>query len=191
MYQYPLSLSFKIIAIAPQVKVMDASGKIILYVRQKALALKESVPVFSDEKQQNQLYEIKADRVIDFSANYGITKMDGQSIGKLSRKGARSIWKATYPVSDSNGIEVGLIHEENPWMKVLDSVVGEIPFAGMFINPAYLIDIRDQTMLYLKKEPAVFESKFRVEKRGEFSDAEEELLLTSLLMMLLLERSRG
>ncbi|MFQ5407261.1 MAG: hypothetical protein ACE5FI_02420, partial [Anaerolineales bacterium] len=95
MYQYPLKLSFKIIAIAPQVKVTDATGQLVLYVRQKALALKESVKVYADEQQQRMLYEIKADRVIDFSANYAIMSADGRSIGKISRKGAKSLWKAT------------------------------------------------------------------------------------------------
>lgn len=191
MYQYPLKLSFKIIAIAPQVKVTDATGQLVLYVRQKALALKESVKVYADEQQQRMLYEIKADRVIDFSANYAIMSADGRSIGKISRKGAKSLWKATYLVFDANDLEVGLIHEQNPWMKVLDGLLSDIPGAGMFINPAYLIDLRGQSVLYLKKEPALFEGKFRLEKRGEVSEAEEELLLASMIMMLLLERSRG
>lgn len=191
MYQYPLKLSFKIIAIAPQVKVTDATGQLVLYVRQKALALKESVKVYADEQQQRMLYEIKADRVIDFSANYAIMSADGRSIGKISRKGAKSLWKATYLVFDANDLEVGLIHEQNPWMKVLDGLLSDIPGAGMFINPAYLIDLRGQSVLYLKKEPALFEGKFRLEKRSDVSEAEEELLLASMIMMLLLERSRG
>jgi hypothetical protein len=90
---------------------------------------------------------------------------------------------------------VGLIHEENPWMKVLDGLLNEVPilgmFTGMFINPAYLVDVRGQTVLYLKKQPAFFESKFTLDKRGSFSEAEEALLLPSIIMMLMLERSRG
>jgi hypothetical protein len=33
--QFPLSLSFKIIALAPQISVTDAAGQLIGYVRQK------------------------------------------------------------------------------------------------------------------------------------------------------------
>jgi hypothetical protein len=61
----------------------------------------------------------------------------------------------------------------------------------MLINPAYLVDLRGQTVLYLKKQPAFFEAKFTLDKRGDFSDADEKLLLPSLIMLLLLERSRG
>ena len=51
MFTYPLNLSFKIIAFNPQVKVTDPSGQTVLYVKQKALALKEAVKVFADEGQ--------------------------------------------------------------------------------------------------------------------------------------------
>jgi uncharacterized protein YxjI len=188
---YPLSLSFKIIAFNPQVKITDASGQTVLYVKQKALALKEAVRVFADEQQSQHLYNINANKIIDFSAQYNITTVHGQPVGTVKRQGMKSLWKASYVISDHTGAEVGLIHEENPWMKVLDALVSDIPFVGMFINPAYLVDLNGQNVLHLKKQPAVFEGKFTLTKRGEFNEAQERLLLTSLIMMLMLERSRG
>lgn len=191
MLNYPLTLSFKIIALAPQVRVLDASGNLVMYVRQKILALREDVKVFADEQQQRQLFQIKADRIIDFSAQYNITAIGGGPVGSVKRQGMRSLWKATYDIRDPFGGEVGLIHEENPWLKVLDGLLSEIPFLGMLVNPAYLVDLRGQTVLYLKKQPAFFEGRFTLDKRGEFSEADEKLLLSSVLMMLMLERSRG
>jgi hypothetical protein len=73
----------------------------------------------------------------------------------------------------------------------LDGLLSDVPFVGMFINPAYLVDLRGQTALYLKKQPAMLEGKFTLEKRGEFCDADEALLLSSVIMMVLLERARG
>lgn len=192
MPQYPLSLSFKIVVFNPQVKVTDAAGSLVLYVKQKALALKESVKIYADEAQTTELFAIKANKVIDFSAQYNITTPNGRQIGTVRRQGLRSIWKATYEILDASGNQIGLIHEENAWIKVLDSIVSEIPFAGMFINPAYLVELRGNTVLYLKKQPAFFEGKFNLEQRGPIASAEEEsLLLNSIIMMLLLERSRG
>ncbi len=186
MLNYPLTLSFKIVAIAPQIKVTDATGQTVLYVRQKALALREDVRVFADEQQQQQLFQLNADRILDWSANYGV---------RTGRRGMRSLWKSTYEVTDPDGRESARIHEENPWIKVLDGLVGEVPIAGMiltmFINPAYLVERDGQTLLRMKKEPAFLEGRFTIEKHGEFAEREESLLLPSMLMMLLLERSRG
>jgi hypothetical protein len=50
-YQYPLSFSFKIIALAPQASARDATGQEILYVKQKLLRLKEKICVFADAGQ--------------------------------------------------------------------------------------------------------------------------------------------
>jgi hypothetical protein len=190
---YPLTMSFKVIAFNPQVKITDASGKTVLYVKQKALALKEAIKVFSDEGQKNELYNIKANKIIDFSAQYNITGPGGATpIGAVKRQGMRSLWKATYNIVDPVGSEVGLIHEENPLIKVIDAIVGEmIPFVNMFINPAYLVDLRGQNVLYLKKQPAFMEGKFILQKRGNFSEADEAILLPSVIMMLMLERMRG
>ena len=90
---------------------------------------------------------------------------------------------------------MGLIHEENPWIKVLDSLAEAIPLAdalgGLFFNPAYLVELRGRTVLRMQKERSVFESRFRVEKLDDFSEDDEALLLASLIMTVLLERDRG
>jgi uncharacterized protein YxjI len=188
---YPLTLSFKIIAFNPQVKITDAAGNTVLYVKQKALALKEAVKVFADEAQSRHLYNINANKIFDFSAQYNIVDALGGAVGHVKRQGMRSLWKATYNLVDGSGSEVGLIHEENAWLKFLDALVSEIPFASMLINPAYLVELRGQTVLYLKKQPAFFEGRFVLNQRGDFSEADEKLLLPGIIMMLLLERSRG
>src|SRR6266550_4081238 len=112
LFNYPLTLSFKIIAIAPQIKVTDASGQTVLYVRQKALALREDVRIFADEQQQQQLYQLNADRILDFSANYRVRSYAGEDLGNIRRKGMRSLWNATYEIASANGHGDAVIHEE-------------------------------------------------------------------------------
>jgi hypothetical protein len=53
------------------------------------------------------------------------------------------------------------------------------------------VDLRGETVLRMQKERSVFESRFRIDKLGAFSEEEEGLLLVSLMMTLLLERDRG
>jgi uncharacterized protein YxjI len=193
---YPLSLSFKLLALASQIYVRDANGNLLGYVKQKLLKLKEDINVFADEAQTQHLFNIKADRVLDFSANYRFTNNQGNVIGSIRRKGMRSIWKANYEISDGNGNQVLQINEENGWVKVMDAVAGEIPILGMFtgyiFNPAYLISRMDGTPIArLQKEPAFFEGKFKLEPQIQLSGDEETRVLLSVLTMTLLERARG
>ena len=91
---YPLHLSFKILALARQLRLTDASGNRIFHVKQKVFKLKEAVTVFVDEGQTQPLYFMRADRVLDFSANYHFTDKAGAALGSVRRRGAKSLWRA-------------------------------------------------------------------------------------------------
>lgn len=191
MHAYPLTMSFKLLALNPQVKITDASGQTVMYVKQKALSFKEDIKIFADEAQQRQLYQLKSRKAIAINMEVDITTPEGLAVGSIRRPGMRSAWKATYNILDAAGSEVGLVHEENPWIKVLESFLSEVPFVNMFINPAYLVDWKGQTVLYLKKEASLTEGKFTLSKRGEFSDSDERLLLPAVVQAIMLERMRG
>ena len=192
---YPLSLQFKIIALAPQIRIRDASGTMLGYVKQKLFRLREAVTVFADEQQNQSLYQIKADRIIDFSARYNFSDYQGLPIGAVKRKGLRSLWKAHYEIFDGDQVVMS-IREENGWIKIVDGLVGEIPIVGMFtgylFHPAYLVlDANEQPLLRAEKQPAFFESEFKIEKLGHIDTEDQQRAILSLLMMTLLERGRG
>lgn len=194
---YPLKLSFKLITLVSQIYISDANGEPLGYVRQKLLKLKEDINVFSDEQQTQHLYNIKADRVLDFSAKYNFTDNLGRSVGAIKRKGMRSIFKAHYEIYEPSGVLAMEIHEENAWIKVVDSLVGELPvigmFTGYFFNPAYILSRTNggPPVARLQKQPAFFEGIFQLEKLAEMSEGDEALVLLSFLTMTLLERARG
>jgi len=193
---YPLQLSFEILSIAKKLSVVDASGKLCLFVKQKAFKLKESVTVFADVNQQVPMYELGADRIIDFSASYHFKEARGGAhLGSVKRQGMKSLWKARYDIVNGGG-PVLKIQETNPWAKVCDSLFGEIPILGMFsgyvFHPEYEVVREDGTsVMRLKKEPAFFQGKFSIEKLGAMSEEEETRILLSLIMMVLLEKQRG
>ena len=193
--EYPLGLSFKILALAPQISVTDASGRLVFYVKQKAFKLKEEITVFADAQQTQPLYTINADRVLDFSARYHFADVGGMRLGSVKREGMRSLWKAHYAIFEGEAA-VMTIREESPWVKVLDGLFSGIPIVGMLsgyvFNPAFLVSRADGTVVMrLTKQPSFFESKFTIEKKDEMGKKEETRALLSLLMMILLERARG
>ncbi len=193
---YPLKLSFKLLALASQIYVTDASGNTVGYAKQKLLKLKEDVRIFSDTAQTEELYQIKADRLIDFSARYSFfDSRTGQLLGAVKRRGMRSIWSAHYEIFDNDQI-VMEIKEENAWIKVFDALVGEVPivgsFTGYFFNPAYLISRTDGAIVArVQKQPAMFEGQFELTRQSQMSEAEETRVLLSVLQMIILERARG
>ena len=196
--QYPLELSFKIIALAPQIYVKDAQGQELLYVRQKLLKLKEKIRVFSDSGESRQLYELDADRILDFSPRYTFRDTGGQMVGAIKRQGARSLLKASYEVFGPDDRPIAHISEENPWTKLLDGVLGGIPivgaFTGYFLNPRYVVqDLAAQRpMLRVTKHRSFLESRFEIARaETTLGEASERAVLLAILVMVLLERERG
>ena len=195
MLSYPLDLSFKIVTIGTRIRVTDATGRQVAYVRKKKFKLKEEVRVYEDENQSRLLFRMKADRMIDFSARYAVSGPDGHPIGAVGRQGMKSLWKSAYVLTDGYGEQTGSIREENAWVKVFDGMMESVPFAdalgGLFFNPAYLAELRGQDVLRAEKQRSILESSFHIEKLADFSDDEEDLLLAGIIMMVLLERDRG
>ena len=138
-YEYPLNFQFKVTSLANDFNVKDSNGNSLAYVRQKMFKLKEAISVFSNENRSELLYKINADRIIDFNASYSFTNADEEIIGRIGRKGAKSILKAHYEIFNKDNKQEFVINEENPWAKVGDAVLGEIPvvamFTGYFCNP--------------------------------------------------------
>ncbi|WP_299770205.1 hypothetical protein [uncultured Dokdonia sp.] len=195
--QFPVNFEFKISTLANDFKATDASGKMIAYVRQKMFKLKEDIQIFSDESKTKVNYRIKADKWLDFSTAYSFyTEGDPKSFGKVVRKGWRSIWKAQYQIIDENEKQQYTISEENAWVKVGDSLLGEIPilsiFTGYLFNPSYMVvDMNGKEIIRLKKQASFFGRKFELTKLGELDADDDDRLMLSLMMMILLERRRG
>ena len=193
---YPLTLTFKFLTISSYMRVVDATGQLVSYVKQRAFRLREDVTIFADEAQTQPLYHIKADRMIDIGATYSISAGDGRSLGSVRQRGMRTLWKATYDILDDSGDAVGLVHEQDAWVKVIDGLIGEIPLIGFvlaqWINPTYLIDGADgTTVLRLRKRPSLIERSFLLELDAPLPPRLEPLALPAVLMVVLLERGRG
>lgn len=194
---FPLTFRFKIMALAPQIFVEDASAQTVCYVKQRLLRLKEKIEVYEDASKQSLLATIDADRIIDWSARYHFATASGEAIGSVGRRGMRSLWRAHYEITLPGDSSPALtVREENPWTKVLDGIFGDLPiislFSGYLFHPKYLITRQDGSpVMRMTKEPAFWEGRFKVESLGETSSQEQLTLTLSLLMMILLERRRG
>jgi len=193
--QFPLDIAFKVFAIVPQMYVHDASGLSLGYVRRKLLAFRESVTIFSDDTQTTPIYQIDADRVIDFSTSYHFSDAAGRSLGYVRRKGMRSLWRAHYIIHVGER-PVFEVNEQSALVRFLDGLVGNIPivnlFTGYFLNPTYIVSRPGGgEVLRMVKRPSLLETHFGIGKSGPISPDEQVCALLSLMMIISMERTRG
>ena len=194
--KFPIKFIFKISSLSNDFTAIDADNKTVAYVRQKMFKLKEDIVIYNDESKSRELYFIKADKWIDFSTVYSFTDHLGKAVGKIGRKGWSSLWKAKYEIFDKQNEFKFLVREENGWVKVIDSLVGEVPILGMLtgylFNPTYKVtNNNDEIVARLSKEPSFWGRKFEVTKLKELDGADDDCIMLGLMMMILLERRRG
>ena len=194
---FPLTFTFRVFTLSPRMDVVDATGRSVIHAKQKLFKFKEHIEIFTDSTQGTKLADIRADRVIDWSARYGFVESTGALIGAVGRKGWRSIWRANYEVFNPGDLGTDFtIREENPMAKVIDGFVGEIPLIGLLslylFHPRYLAARADGTgVLRLHKRPAFWQRKFTIEKLSDTTARETMNLLLSFIMVTMLERRRG
>lgn len=194
---FPLRFTFRILTLAPRMDVVDANGRSVLHARQKLLKFREHVEIFTDGTRQTKLAEIRANKIIDWSARYNFTDAWGGEIGAVGRKGWRSLWRAHYDVFNPGDAAPDFtIREENPWAKVMDGIFGQIPLLNvltvMLFHPRYLAArTSGAPALRLVKKPAFWQGKFDIEQPGPVSARETMNLVLSFIMAVLLERRRG
>jgi hypothetical protein len=194
---FPLKFTFRILTLAPRMDVADATGRPVLHARQKLFKFREHVEIFTDATRSTKLAEIRANKIIDWSARYNFTDAWGGEIGSVGRKGWRSLWRAHYDVfNPGDSLPDFTIREENPFAKVMDGTIGQIPVIGVLsawlFHPRYAATrSTGNPALRLHKKPAFWQGKFDIHQSGPLTPRETMNLLLSFIMLTLLERRRG
>jgi len=195
--QFPIDLKFKVSTLSNDFTASDANGTTLAYVRQKLFKFKEAVQVFTDESKSQVVYEIKADKWLDFSTSYHFTKSNGETLGRIARKGWKSLWKAEYQIFDQSNSLQFVVKEHNAWVKVWDSLLGEVPilsmFTGYLFNPSYDVATPTGDLIFkLKKEKSLLGRRFKITKESDQIESDDgQRIILGLMMVVLLERRRG
>jgi hypothetical protein len=197
MPSFPVSIAFRILTIHPQMVVREGGGAVLGYVQQSLWRFKEAVTVYTDETKSTEIYKIDADRVIDFNANYAITQPNGAKLGEVRRHGMRSLWRASYDIVGPNAQDAAFhVSEKSALVRLVDGLIGEIPviglLTGLFLQPIYYVTRADGArVLTMTKQRSLLEAHFQITQDAALDDTERERLLLGLMMIILLERSRG
>ena len=193
--RYPVTATFSLFSIGQTVRVTDAGGTLILYVKQKAFRLKADVVVYADEAQAQAVYRIRGDRMMG-SVKFAVGTADGRPLGSLQRQWGSFLWRARYRLFDRNDVEIGSIRQQNPWIRVIHAFAEEIPFVGpivgMFVNPKYSVDVPEgTTVMRLVKKTSLVSRTFVIESVAPLRREVEEVVLPAVLTFALMERARA
>jgi uncharacterized protein YxjI len=140
-------LKRQVFALTGKFRFYNPSGDLLLFSEQKMFKLKEDIRLYSDETKSQELLQIKARQIIDFSAAYDvIDSATGQKIGAMRRKGFRSMVRDEWDVMDASDLVIGKLFEDNISQALLRRFL-----LGSFLPQNYDISMGEQRVGDLKQ----------------------------------------
>jgi len=219
MYKYPLKFTFPLFSLTPQFQATDASGRALFSAAKKLISSKEEINVTSSGRTYFKIVSQES-RITDIPSNWDVSDAGGKALGvvdddfisaidtssfignpagrmmaemELSRafnlKALKMYW-----IKNPAGEKVGLIAPDKNSLYAqqlpLYDIVRKLPIFYRFITPRYYIRHGDETVMYMEKKRTLLQDTYVLEARGKFSDAEEPLLLNSVILAVLYEREQ-
>ena len=219
MYNYPLKFSFPLFSLTPQFQATDASGKALFSAAKKLISSKEEINVTSSGRTYFKIVSQES-RITDIPSNWDVMNSEGRVLGivdddfisaidtsgfisnpagrmmaemELSRafnlKALKMYW-----IKDAEGNSRGLIAPDKNSLYAqqlpLFDIVRKLPIFYRFITPRYYIRFGEETVMYMEKKRTWLQDTYVLEARGKFSDADEALLVNSVILAVLYEREQ-
>lgn len=219
MYTYPLTITFPALTISPQIDVKDATGRVLFSAAKKLISTKDEINVNSAGRPLYKIVS-EENRITDIPSNWDILVADGKKLGvvdddflsaidtsKFIQSRAEQIIVGSeisralnlkalkmYWIKDSTGKKVGLIAPDKTTLYAeqlpLYSIVRQLPLFFRFITPHYYIRFGEETVMYMEKKRTLLQDTYVLEARGKFSEADEPLLVNSVVLTVMYERAR-
>jgi hypothetical protein len=129
----PVANLYRISTLAPD---GTSRGDPLAFVRQKRLALKEDIRFFADESEQEELFRLKARRVIEIGGRYDVVTPAGDLIGVLAKHFGASLLRSTWTILDANEQPLAVARERSLPVALLRRVIDAVPY-GEFVPILY------------------------------------------------------
>ncbi len=220
MYQYPITFTFPAFSVLPQITAKDARGTAILSASKKLLSSKEEInvtangqPAYTIVSQESRITDIPSNwdikdangtvlGVVDddylsaidtskFIPNSTASMLANMEIhGALNLRSAKMYW-----INDTAGRHLGMVAPDQKSLVAMQLPLGQFArklpeLFFRFITPSYYIRLDNETKMFMQKKRSFLLDTYTLEKRADFSDAEEVILINSVIIALVYERQQ-
>ncbi len=176
----------KVIAITNQYWIEDQRGDTIGYTKQKLLAIKEDIRIFTDDRMTTELFRIKQEQVVDMWGTFAvIDSATDVVVGKLRRSALSQVGKDEYHLLDFNGQSVGRVAESSGRGLARKYLPG-----GGLVPEHVFVEFYGQQVAEIKQQFKVIGDVWEVDCSRMPPQFDRRVLLASMIIMGMIERDR-
>lgn len=107
-------LKEKRLTLGRKYRILDASGNLVAFCKQKMFKLREDIRFYANEDQKEELFRLQTPKALDFNAAFGVIDSTNNAVlGYLGRKGWRSMLRDTWFVYDAAGQPLATLQEDS------------------------------------------------------------------------------
>lgn len=170
------------------IRTYDTNHTLICKAEQKAFKLKEDIPFYSDEDKTNEIFRIRARRIIDIGATYDITDPSGNLIGSLKREGLSSTFiKDSWLILNVAGETIGKVEEDS---SVLGLIRRYVDLVSLFIPQKFTISFGDQVVGFIRQNKNPFTVRLQCTWQPEAVNSLGNTLIYAIPSMLAIIEGR-
>ncbi len=170
--------------------LLTPDGRVLAASEQKAFRMKEDIRVHDGTNAGTEILNIKANKILDFSAAYQVTdSISGEMIGSLRRKGWTSMFRDSWEILDADGVVRGKVTEDSGW-KALVRRAHE--FAAMLMPQTFHIEVEGQIVGTMKQNFNPFVHKYDVDLSHDANGLlPRPLAVATVILLLAVEGRQG
>lgn len=174
----------KVMALAGKYWIEDHTGNQLGFSKQKIMRLKEDIRVFSDDKMNYELFQIRQQQIVDTWGTYHvIDSPTGAVVGQLKRKGMKSVVADEYHLLDAQGNPYGRIYEESG-----KSMMRKFLPGGGLIPQKIWLEVQGQQIAQIEQKFKMVGDIWEVNCQGVPPQFDRRVLLSAMLIMAMIER---
>jgi uncharacterized protein YxjI len=137
----------QVFALTGKFRIYSPTGELVLFSQQKMFKLREDIRLYTDESKSQEVLNIKARSIIDFSAAYDVLDCPtNEKVGTWRRKGLRSMLRDEWELLDANDRLIGSMYEDSMALALVRRFV-----AGKWLPQNYDLFMNEERVADLKQ----------------------------------------
>lgn len=121
-----------------------SAGEVVAFARQRRMALKEDLRFFADDSESEELFRLKARRVVELGGRYDVTQPTGERIGVLEKRFKQSLVRSTWSILDASEDEIAWAQERSASIAIVRRIKDLIPYGEMVPIPYHFTFLRGE-----------------------------------------------
>jgi len=108
-----------------------SAGEPLAFVRQKKLAIKEDIRFYADEDEREELFRLKARKMMELAGRYDVLAPSGESHGVIQKVFGASLLRSTWRILDPEETEIGRAYERSVPVALLRRAIDVVPYGEL------------------------------------------------------------